>query len=280
MLVMFNESKTEWRHANITNRMSKLVCSRVLKDESVKFLDILYSNEINMPDLKEYTQMTECKTLYEGDTNVNFQRKDLKPFISKNDRGNTDILLVTVNLKGKILKNISNTKEAILSYLIAKGELTFAVSLRDFGDQPCKFEFTLHDYTQAFDTTYTFTKNGDKYDVNIETVQVEDVLMKPTYKINRFRPNRVTHLVFVMAMDESEFYKTYQNAERHEVCVFHSINDLEDKVMEYYKNGYRAATFYTADNEVDREEQNFKIINSKFKIMNVLLNNGKLVFIR
>lgn len=279
MLVIYNESKTEWRHAKITDRMSKLVCSRVLKDNSVKYLDILYSNEIEMPELKEFTQMTDPKVLYAGDTNVNFQRKDLKPFIAKTDRTNTDILLVTVNLRGKILKNITNTKAAVLSYLIAKGELTFAVSLRDFGEG-CSFEFTLHDYTLVNDTTYTFTKTENGYSLNTSTVVVEDVIMKPSYSIKRFRPNRVTHLVFVMGMDQDAFYDTYQYADKHEVCVFNSMSELEDKVNEYFKNGYRAATLFNNDDSVDREESNFTIINSKFKIMNVLLNNGKLMFIR
>lgn len=279
MLVIYNESKTEWRHAKITDRMSKLVCSRVLKDNSVKFLDILYSNEIEMPDLKTFTQMTEPKVLYDNDTNVNFQKKDLKPFIVKTDRTNTDVLLVTVNLRGKILKNITNTKAAVLSYLIAKGELTFAVSLRDFGEG-CSFEFTLHDYTLVNDTTYTFTKGEDGYTLTTSTVAVEDVIMKPTYSIKRFRPNRVTHLVFVMGMDQDAFYNTYQYADKHEVCVFNSMSELEDKVNEYFKHGYRAATLFNNDETVDREESNFTIINSKFKTMNVLLNNGKLIFIR
>lgn len=279
MLVIYNETKNAWRHAGVTPNSSKLVNTTTLKDGSVKFLDILYTNALNLPELTDCVEMTECKTVYDGNTNINFQRKDLKPFIATHDTKNTDILLISVNLKGKILKNITNTKAAVLSYIIARGNITFAVSIRDMGDM-CKFEFVCHDYTLAQDTTYTFTKVNGKYEVTTKEDQVDEVVMQPTYKIVRFRPNRVTHLVFVIDIDKRDFDNVYPNSERHEVCVVNNLNELEEKVNEYYKAGYRATTLFINETELDKDDISFKKVNSKFKIMNVLLSNGKLTFIR
>ena len=131
MLAIYNESKTNWIRATINNKTSKITASRVLSDGKVRYLDVLISNDIDTSSVvnaKAMNENTPCTTLYNGNTAVKFKSKDLKPFITKSEKFNTDVLFINISLKGKIIKNMSGN-HSILAYLIAQGELFLIVSL-------------------------------------------------------------------------------------------------------------------------------------------------------
>lgn len=285
MLAIYNESKTNWIRATINNKTSKITASRVLNDGKVRYLDVLISNDIDTSDVvnaKSMNEETPCTTLYEGKTAVKFKSKDLKPFITKSDKFNTDVLFINISLKGKIIKNMSGN-HSILAYLIAQGELFLIVSMSD-KDDAMKFDLVLHDPNIVADTTYTFEKKNGKYYVASDMVQTDAVITKPTYKVTRFRPARPTHVIFVCDSDESIVKKVLKYPDSHNIKVY--IDNDEDDIMAFInplkESGYKAATLFVnrdeftgSDDEIYGNE--YDLLKNNFKFLNILLNNGKIL---
>mgnify|MGYP003313906216 CR=1 FL=1 len=116
MLAIYNESKTNWIRAMINDKTSKITTSRTLNDGKVRYLDVLLSNDIETPDMTKYVSMQNCEVLYGGNTSVKFKNKDLKPFITKSDRYNNDVVVVNMSLKGKIINNCEFAR--LLNYFL------------------------------------------------------------------------------------------------------------------------------------------------------------------
>lgn len=285
MLAIYNESKTNWIRATINNKTSKITASRVLADGKVRYLDVLISNDIDTSEVvnaKAMNEETPCTTLYEGKTAVKFKSKDLKPFITKSEKFNTDVLFINIGLKGKIIKNMTGN-HSILAYLIAQGELFLIVSLSD-KDDAMKFDLVLHDPNIVADTTYTFEKKGGKYVVTSDMVQTDAVITKPTYKVNRFRPARPTNVIFVCDSDEAVMKKLLKYPDSHNIKVFidNDVDDIMAFINPLKESGYKAATLFVnrdeftgSDDEVYGNE--YDILKNNFKFLNILLNNGKIL---
>lgn len=285
MLAIYNESKTNWIKALINGKTSKITASRVLNDGKVRYLDVLISNDIDtaaVADAKNMTEQNPCTTIYDGKTAIKFKSKDLKPFITKSERFNTDVLFINIALKGKIIKNMVGD-HSILAYLIAQGELFLIVSLADKNDS-MKFDLVLHDPHVVADTTYTFVKVDGTYKVITDMVQTDAVITKPTYKVTRFRPARPTNVIFVCDSDENDLKKVLKYPDSHNIKTF--IDDDADDMMAFVnplkENGYKAATLFVNSDEFAGSEDKkygneYDILKSNFKFLNILLNNGKVL---
>ena len=285
MLAIYNESKTNWIKALINGKTSKITASRVLNDGKVRYLDVLISNDIDttaVADAKNMTEQNPCATIYDGKTAIKFKSKDLKPFITKSERFNTDVLFINIALKGKIIKNMVGD-HSILAYLIAQGELFLIVSLADKNDS-MKFDLVLHDPHVVADTTYTFEKVNGTYNVTTDMVQTDTVITKPTYKVTRFRPARPTNVIFVCDSDEDDMKKVLKYPDSHNIKTF--IDDDVDDMMAFVnplkENGYKAATLFVNNDEFAGSEDKkygneYDILKNNFKFLNILLNNGKVL---
>lgn len=283
MIVIYNESKTNWIRANINDKTSKLTTSRTLADGKVKYLDILMTNEIQTPDMNEFISMKECKVLYDGITNVKFKNKDLKPFITTADKYNTDIMLINVSLAGKIIKDIRTENTYIVGYLIAKGELFLIVSVRDTND-PTYIEVILHSSQIVADTTYKFEKKDGKYIATNDVAQVADVITNPSFKINIYRPARPTHAIIVNSSEYDALTKVLKYSDSHEITTFvdHNMDALASIIENLKRVGYKAITLYVNNNRFmgvnDHTYSNeFKTLKDNFKFVNILLNDGKVL---
>ena len=285
MLAIYNESNTNWVRAGINNKTAKITASRVLKDETVRYLDVLVASDIETSKITEAKSMNEkspCVTLYSGNTSVKFKSKDLKPFITKSEKYNTDVLFINISLKGKIIKNITGD-HSILAYLIAQGELFLIVSLSDKNDS-MKFEIVLHDSHVVADTTYTFEKVNNEYKVSTDMVQNDTVITKPTYKLTRFRPARPTNVIFVCDSDKNDMEKLLRYPESHQIMTF--IDDDIDDILSFINplkdSGYKAATLFVNNTEFygseDKKYGNeYDTLKANFKFLNIMLNNGKIL---
>lgn len=282
MLAMYNESGTNWVRAGINSKTSKITTSRTLNDGKVRYLDVLINDEIATPILGEAVNMSEFRTLYDGNTSIKFKSKDLKPYITKSDKYNTDVLFVNIALKGRIIKNISENN-SVIAYLIAHGELFLILALND-KNEPVNVNVTLHDPNAAADTVYSFEKINGRYFVNSDTVQTDAVINKPTYKINRFRPARPTNVIFTADVDSHNVKDNLKYPDSHQIFVYRfgdfgsSFTDIET----LKKNGYKAATLYV-DQEtfVGSDDNNygemFNTLKKNFKFVNILLSNGRVL---
>lgn len=285
MLAIYNESKTNWLRANITDRTSKITTSRTSKDGRVSYLDILVSNDINTSDITSSVNMSEndnCITLYRGNTSVKFKSKDLKPLITTSDKYNTDIICINISLKGRLIKNMSN-ENSVLAFLIAQGELFLVVAMNDKSES-VKFDIELHDPHVVADTTYTFEKVGGTYKVSTSMAQTDAVISKPTYKITRFRPARPTNLIFVNDSDMDALKSNLRYPDSHKILsvIDSDVSDMIAYIEPLKKSGYKAATlFVNTDNFSGSDDEQYgaeyDTLKTNFKFVNILLNNGKVL---
>ena len=279
MLVIYNESSTAWERTQINDRILKYSTTRTLKDGKNRYIDILASADLDSEKSTDYVEMNDCAVLYDGMTNIRFQKKDVKPFIVTSDKSDIDILLITISLKGKILTSITNTKAGILNYMIARGELAMVVSVRDFGAGH-KFEFTVHDPKLIADTKYTFTRTENKYHLETTITQVEKAITDPNFKIVKFRPSAPTNLILVNEQDKDAFLQAFNKSQYHDVQYYSTGEELCNIVDNYKRNKYDAITLFEngtalSDNYVGTR----KMLKSKFRIVNVLFNSGRTYFI-
>ena len=280
MLVIYNENSTPWLRANINDKTSKFTATRTLPDNTVRYLDILISNELETPDMGSFVEMTNCVVINDDNTSLQFKKKDLKPFITKSDRYNTDIILINITLKGKIIKDISGDRSSVIGYLIAKGELFLIMSVRDGGSELPSFKVTLHDPHLVADTIYTFAKDKVGYTLNREDVQVDTVIDKPTFKINHFRPNKPTHVIFTAETAKTKMRNLLKNSDKHEIIEYNNLNDLASKSENLKKTGYKAVTLFIEKDTFNGTEDTiygraFTTLKNNFKIVNVLTSTGK-----
>jgi len=280
MLVIYNETKTEWIRKNIDEKTYKINATKTLTDNKVRYIDMLVSGEIDIPNISEYTSMENCAVLYGDNTSVKFKKKDLKPFITKSNEYNTDIIIVNISLAGKIVKNIAGEKTSILAYLIANGELFLIMSVRNDGDS--SFEITLHDSHMIADTIYKFSKTNGTYSVNVDMVQVEEAIGKPSFKIMMFRPARPTHVIFVNDSDVDALKSVLKYPDSHTInaCMDHDISDMESFIGPLKRNNYKAVTLFVKAKSFFGEKdrvygKEFEMLKNNFKFVNILLEDGK-----
>lgn len=292
MLAIFNESEFAWSNATISQYVSRMTGERtVTKNEetSVKHVDILVSNDFNVDNtlLNECVSMESCKTLFAGNTNVKFQQKDERPLVTTGTKYNTDVMFVTIKLKGRIIKDfVHNQNVHCLAKLIAADELTLIVSMKDFGNpEDTMFGIVLHDAKTKTEYTYAFAKNeNNEFGLAIESIVVEHAIDRPTFRLNTYRPTRVTHLVFVEDGDYNAFSSAYDGKDKHNILVFAdgSGMDLGDAIETAKNEKYKAVTLFVNKGTIVKQEYEeytdyVNNLKENFKVVNLLLNTGRVV---
>jgi len=282
MLAIYNESKTNWIRANINDKTSKISTSRTLKDNKVRYIDVLLNSVIGTDAIDNCVNMdaetVDCTTLYPEYTSIKFKSKDLKPYITTSDKYNTDVLFINITLNGKIIKNIEGDA-SIIAYLIAQGELFLIVTINDKAEKT-PFKVTLHDSHVVADTTYIFEKHNNQYLVNTTMEQTDTAITKPTFKINRYRPMRPTNLIFSKVGENVKTTLKYPDS--HNIVEFTNIEDLLSKIDFIKKDGYKAATLFVNNatfNGFDDETygKEFETLKGNFKFVNIILTDGKIL---
>ena len=243
--------------------------------------------------------MTSVKTLYPNNTNVKFQHKDERPNITTGDRFNTDVMIISIKLNGRIIKNFVKTSNInCLTYLIAADVLSMIVSIkentRDY-DAGNLFSIILHDNASKTDTTYAFDKIEYEYMLQTATADSDETIEHPTFKLVAYRPARVTKLVYVDQSDENSFNLAL-NPKRNpagagEVIVFNPEEgfDIDTAIdLGYGEKKYRACTLFVnmrladvpKNNDINRfgtYAENITKLKAKFRIVNVLLSDGRIL---
>lgn len=279
MITIYNETANAWKKTQINDRISKLTMSVDLEEGKKRYLDLITSNDVEYTDLDKFVNMEGCRNLTEGNVSVKFHKKDIKPMIISAIKPNlsSDILLITIDLKKRIVKSIKNTRAAILNYFIAGGVLNLVVSVKEF-ENKSSFEMVLHDRETVTDDTYTFTKSKDNhYSLIVSTSQVDEALEKPTYRIARFRPSRATYLIYVSKKDEETFKNSFARHDKHFVKYFDGLGELSDAIEEAKKYGYKAVTYF-ADAESDSRIT--ELLKETFMVLNTMTKDGKITFVK
>lgn len=285
MLTIFNESTTPWAMTSINERISKFTMNVELEEGKRKFMDVIVSNDVEcVEDISGFVSMTTGSEVISNDNiSVKFQNKDLKPMIVKSTNPNvsSDIILLTINLNGRIITGIEKKgNAAVLGHFIAKDMFIAAVSIKNTNDDS-KFEFTLQKESTVY--TYTFVKSVDgTYVLSIIETEVEEKIEKPSFVITHFRPSRPTNLIFVSERDLESLKSTYTRYDKHNVITFNTVESLEEAIEKVKATGYKAATLYNNKERerTKRDSMCFEKVKASFKSFNLLSNLGKVSFIK
>lgn len=294
MLAIFNESNNAWAMKSLSQYAGSLYKERTISknNETVtKKTDIIVAKALGELDLSSFINMNNVQTVYEKNTNVRFQQKDERAILSTGDKYNTDVIAITLTLNGRIIKDFDKTANInCLNYLIAGDELSMVVSVKETNNPAdgTSFDIVLHDNKAKVDTTYTFVKKGNEYDLILSTSAATTAIERPSFKFITYRPARVTRLVFVNSADTAAFSAVYTPKNGTglvaEFAEDTESGDLDTLIAEFKEDKFRAATLFVNADENTVSRKDFKeytdVVNklkSNFRVVNVLLNNGLII---
>lgn len=135
-------------------------------------------------------------------TNITFNRKAFRPFVSESAENVKDILLASVRLRGRKIVSMDNHNTFLLESFVYSGEFSFIVS---FNNPSSKFTFTLLEEETRELTTYEFSSSEEGIVLNITGGEkLPDDESYDFIAVKRFRPARVTHLVLTLPGDRAK----------------------------------------------------------------------------
>jgi hypothetical protein len=292
MLSIYNETNTPWQMEKLggSETVTRFVKRKVLPpykfikggvqsqtvsvlaytaiipniEESINIINGLINSSIKS------VKITDAKTA------IIFNKKAFRPFISEHEDKLKDILLCSINLKGKKVVALDNAETFLLEYFIFSGELSFVVS---FNCPNAKLTITLLEEDSRKLTTYTFESiSGENNEITIN-ISDDEVLPEDQYyglaKIRRFRPSRATHTIIVRPQDR-ELLERVVDTSYHNVIEITSDNQY--KVIEALQaDNYRAVTLFV-DYAYD-QSQKVEIAEKYFSLKKELPREFKTVFI-
>lgn len=277
MIYIYNETNTKWETKNITDRLNKISITKSLKGNKTKHTSIVSTNEIEMPNIGNYTNMTTLERLTDKITGVYFQKKDQAPLISDKVKYNKDIFFININLNGSIIKSMTTEGVFILTYLITGNELILVASLGSKNTEG--INITLHNPKTSTDKVYSITPNegGEGYAFSTNEMACEDVIEKPQLKLIKFRPAAVTYAVFVNMADCGKCDSLLEK--EHYVSAFNTIDELTEFITIVRNEGYRAVTLF-----IDLVKKNdpdyalaFELLKKSFTSVNILLSDNRVI---
>lgn len=284
MLVIYNESKKPWSVESISERrmvVSKSVTFTKKTDPNrqlKKTVGIHMDARVNpKEDIESYVLMKgdQPVTLSDVHTNILFQDKDCRPYVTANHKFEKDILLLTIRLEGGYIESITTNNIFVLNNYIANGEFTAVLSIG--GDKKPDLEISVFHKDSAMRKIYTFhrSENTNEYDLAVVEEEVQESV--PMKKLVNFRPLKPTHLIFVRSKDLGEFNKTTKKyQDQHKVVKFTDIDDLDNvRIQEVLDEHYKAATIYC--NHKDKSDECKEIfkdavqsLKKNFRVVNIL----------
>lgn len=221
----------------------------------------------------------------ETENHISFNRKTLRPFILDSKTKKKDILLCSIQVRGRKLINISSQDTYLLEYYLFSGEFSFIAT---FNSPRSVFSISLLDSDTGTITEYTFryTEAYDSIYADVTTYPAEDGKDYGLHKIRRFRPNRPTHLILVLPEETEELYKIIDKT-YHEVVEINdeTFESVVDKLKSEY---YRAVTIFTNNKYGFRSAKDAndnyvglcKKIESSFSIVYRLYGDKKVIKLR
>jgi hypothetical protein len=292
MLSIYNETKTPWKMEQLggSENVTRFAKRKTLPEHKIQECGIqsqtisvlAYTAIIN--DMEASKKVVEglveaqgsATLLTNAKTTVIFNKKAFRPFISEHEDKLKDILLCSLNLKGKKVVAVDNNETFLLEYFIFSGELSFVVS---FNCPQAKLTITLLEEDSRKLTTYTFQSNdGETPGIAVDIANNEILPEDESYdlaKIRRFRPARPTHTILVRPNDR-ELLESVVDTGYHNVVMVTKDN-LSKVVADLQAENYRAVTLF-----VDygfNQSQQIEIAKKYFGLKKELPREFKTVFI-
>ena len=284
MLVIYNETSNPWTMKTINDRVSKIEITRTVDPvkKISRTIGITYPTNLEIGDIGNIKNYYTPVTVNDSNTNILFQHKSCSPTVIDNSKYNKDIMFINLNIGDMIVSNIRTENVFILSYIIMKGELILIAAVSDKDNKG--LEVTLYNEKENKCVVYDFNKTESEYKLNVVDREVDPDFALEPYVFRKFRPACPTKLIYAMERDDFALNKAIDHPENHIIKYFVDYNSLEESIDEMTSQKYSAATLFVNKSNLKAELQNkgdyyniLETISNKFKIVNVLLNTGKVV---
>jgi len=286
MLFIHNETTTQWGIQELNNpviRFSKTKTIKTEEKERVVGMSIIALNRLfpNMEELKkavaEAVQTEQPVRISDENTSVIFNRKAYQPFVTSRPKNYKDILLATLDIKGKRIIEVYGEKAFLLEYLLGQGEFSFIIALNSLES---KYVVKLLDAKKQKVTVYTFGRTEEGVVLEKTVVDAEETDKDKELRLKKFRPARPTHFVLVHRNDKQSLLEKIDQ-EQYTVVEFEK-KTFEDVIKSLKDQNVRAVTYY-ADAPFGKVEpdvfRKYKSITDKlrkqFQTVFKLHNDGK-----
>lgn len=228
--------------------------------------------------------MTEPKVITDKNTTIIFSKKDFNPFITERPEHLKDILLLSLDLKGRKIIEISNENIFVLEGFILGGELSLIASLNN---QENTLNIKLFDKVNNKIDVYTFGKSEDGFCVKQATEVPTGNEGTAEFMLKKFRPAKPTFTILTYSQD-SENLQPLVDANTHNIVEV-SKKNMDEVVQSLHEEKYKAVTLFVNSNEFGDTEKKiygallkrlipFKTEKSiRFKVVYILLANGKVI---
>jgi len=285
MILMYNETRTPWVVKVIND---KAICLTKVKsytrgEEIVKRSAHIfsYSNIFDVPEgvsmediTKKFVNMNDVKILMGKSSSVTFSKKDFNPFITASDYLLKDICLISIDLKGRKIINVSHEDIFILENFILGGELTMIASLNAF-DSALKIK--LWDSETNTVNVYTFTCEG----VVPCLVCSEEVPLgneeEYVLYLRKFRPGRPTHTILALEKDLAKVNKAV-DPERYNIITI-TADNTDEILKPLILDNHKAITLFTGKQLTKHSDIRYRelanILFTNFNLFYELFDNGK-----
>jgi hypothetical protein len=296
MLNIFNQSKTPWTLKEVGktisfsktkeyNRDKNNPTKKIKKSANILVYKSLFDENESMDSLtltiNKCVSMDTMQTIVTKNTSIYFNHKAYSPYVAEStERNMKDVFLVTLQLRGKQVIEISSTDVFLLEGFVLGGDLTVIASLNDFKQS---FFITLLDNSTKKITNYVFGRDGEgKPFMDTYEDDYEDPENETKFILKRFRPAKPTNAILVHNKDLDALKTTLgDNFEKHNVQVFLK-NTLEEKIEALLAEKYTAVTLFVntpriTDDVVTKFYDPIRQNSNRFKLWFDLLSNGKVV---
>jgi hypothetical protein len=193
-----------------------------------------------------------------------------------------DVFLISIDLKGRKVLDISNHNVFLLESFILGGELSMIASLNNFEDT---LDIKLFDDARKKIVVYTFGRDVNtnalytKITVRDKIENEEELVFMP----KRFRPAKVTYTIIVHSKDKEQLQKVVDTQNHNVIEV--TKNTMDTAIQQLIDENYKAVTLFMNVESIDETAKKIygalmTKLSTKFKVFYEMLNNGKIIKIK
>lgn len=247
MLFIYNETKTPWEIKQMNEAVTQFFKKKTIQpkvdgqEQSPKsrvVSIVTHQNLFEGDDLvSKFKRTVETKKPFlvsQLNSTVIFNDKSFHPFFINREENYKDLILMSINLKGRLVTKISNNKTWLLEVFTIGGELSFISSFNEIGSN---MTIELTDVQTKKVTTYTFTRDENGINLDKQTVagkeSDEDV---KGIQIFKYRPARATHVILANKKDHPTLIEVlgdkvdkYKIVEYNKQIAAQVINSLKEQ---------------------------------------------------